>query len=634
MTFALVFGFLAVFSLALGLLAKRTAVALLPFVIFGASVFLYAAALIKKLHWGVLALAIAVALALVLALVFKFRESIDYLKTNLSSPAFVLFGAYSAVTFVLTRQAQFASYDEFTHWGRAIKATFVYDRLAQNTATQLDFSAYPPMSQMFEYFVAKLGGGWLEGNVFWAYQLVIGAVIFSLIVGLKWRNPGKLLVAVAALIIIPGLLFNPFTYIYVDAQVAMVFGYLLVVAYSHKPADWVSVATLSLGLGYLLLLKESAMILAITVLLVFIIRNLSFVRQSFKSRTGAALWLLTLVLPIASVVYAYQSWQVLLRRLAIEKTDWPTPFSWSALNAGLTGTGPKYWNTTSRNFIEAFFTKDISQYDIFGATNAGLAALTLGVLVWAAFRQKPRAVNLWIAGVITFVGLAYNFGLLVLYWFRFSEIEALGLAAYARYMGSFWQGILVLLLVLWLRLPIIAEPVAKSRWALKSGPTYISIALILAVTFGPAVELVRRAVNFSQTSATMRAKYDYLENVSIPLKRQDDAHILVIDAANKTQLHTAWWVAKYFFLTSKVNGGDAIGNPEFSAQAKERGVTPTEYFNYILGHVNFIALTTITPEFKGLFSDNFVNPEDIADGTFYRVVTGSEGRHKLVLMTK
>ncbi|MCM1232132.1 MAG: hypothetical protein NC123_06385 [Butyrivibrio sp.] len=73
----------------------------------------------------------------------------------------------------------FSSWDEFSHWGLAVKNMDYFDYFSNHPYSTDTFSGYPPATSLWQYFFVKLGGDFSESNVYCAGGGISSRLIFA-----------------------------------------------------------------------------------------------------------------------------------------------------------------------------------------------------------------------------------------------------------------------------------------------------------------------------------------------------------------------------------------------------------------------------------------------------------------------
>ena len=105
----------------------------------------------------------------------------------LLTPGALAFLAMMAIVWFGHRGRLFTGWDDFTHWGLAVKSAFQEGRLAQLTAdSTLLYPDYPPLTTLFACFWISLSGGFNEGDALRAVNLMLMVCFLPAFHNLRW----------------------------------------------------------------------------------------------------------------------------------------------------------------------------------------------------------------------------------------------------------------------------------------------------------------------------------------------------------------------------------------------------------------------------------------------------------------
>ncbi len=622
----------AVFSVA-ALLRERLETAL-PLTLFGITILLYVFGLFNVLNIGfwLLLLLIAAASAAVLA---RLRmQALTLLLDGLRSPGMILYLLFAFVMFVFTREMQLTHYDEFSHWGRVVKAMFVHDALGPFNPVDLQFRSYPPASSIFEYFVMRLDGRWLEGNLFWGYQLLAAAVFIPFMAGLRWRNPIRIAAAVLLATATALLIRNPLSATLVDPLLGFVFGYLLALIYTSEPRSWRLPAYLSLGLAMFVLIKDVGWFFSVVVLAAYLARLIHNERTA-DSGPDWARASAHFALPLAGTLMARWSWNAVLSIQDVPRV-FAQPIELSKLPTLFTGGSPSFWRPVVRAYYDAFFEEPI--ISVLGIPMTQVAWLVVSAVVFVLVavviaRACSKRLDIITPLVIWLGAGAYTGGMLVLYLFRFRENEALRLAGYHRYLGTYWiaVAVFVALCLMWLMATSgVLDRNGEGRGAARR-KTEVQVLiglwcgfLLLAAPLQSAISGLPSAAAVSvqqrQPFEGMAAKID--ESGIAPGDR-----VLII--VREQGLGYEGFMIRYLMLEARANV-----THEFSRSAPD-DLTETEFqkmmadFETEVSGYSYLVIHTVSPAFVENYGSFFEDADRIADTTIFRV-SEENGRLRLV----
>lgn len=227
---------------------------------------LYGFSLFGQLHagmWTVLALA-AAALAILPVMLIARRK--DRPLRQLVTPGCAFFFLIALWLLVSFRGYMFSAWDDFSHWGLAVKNMSIYSALPsgvpQATVTYTD---YPPATTLFSWLWCSLSGGFNEGDVQRALNMLILCFMMPAMKEQRWRKPGKALCMSALLFMLPMVFGVRFYQTYRTLQVDALLGCMMLYAlYSWFTAPHDAALYLSVGctLALLTLVKGSGAFLA------------------------------------------------------------------------------------------------------------------------------------------------------------------------------------------------------------------------------------------------------------------------------------------------------------------------------------------------------------------------------------
>jgi len=353
--------------------------------------------LLGYLNLAMETLVLFVGLILIILLVKSHGFRSQLIKSSYA-PSTVAFVSLSLISLYKSKDWVLSQWDEFTHWGLVVKVMHEYAMLAPATPVEMVAGKYPPGIPLFHYFVMDFSAGWREGLLFWATHLIVIAIIVSVLAKSSYKYLSeialKLFVALAA----SSVFFNNFDNIYADPVLALTFGFNIV-------------ATL------------------------FTVK--------FRSGKKAGLAFLPAMTALTTVGAVWVTW----RRFA---NSFGTP------NVGPGDTLPTGFNNlTDRNevftnYVDAFFEIYINP-----SYSASLSSIHWSILcvvffvIWSILNGNNKMRRNIAIGVTLLITTAGYFGLILYsYLTVFGPGEAAKLASYGRYIGTWYQGLLLAIMFL------------------------------------------------------------------------------------------------------------------------------------------------------------------------------------------
>jgi hypothetical protein len=623
MTFLIVLAVVVAAAFSLSYLIRSSLLISLPTALFGITAVLYLFAVSNMLFvgfWVVLA-GVATATLVSVAMLIKDRELVAHLK-SLLTPGLAIFFSLALFSFLLTRGMQLSSWDEFSHWGTIVKATFLFDAVGPYNPVELGFRSYPPSLSLFEYFVTKLGGSWLEGNIFWAYQLIIWSLFTPFLAQLTWRRWGQILVVVPLVFISPLAFFNSLNVTLIDPLLGMLFGYALAIAYVGNILQWRLALHVGLAIFMLTLAKDAGTFMAALVVVLYLVRLLAAKKINPEEWSWKRFAILGSI-PTLSLVASNQSWAALVGA-RVETPAFQSPIDIGAFFGALRGEGPAYWQE-----ILTTFGFGVSNYPI--NTDGALAipqlqlivifAIVLATFEWLVSKRMGRRFGLALLGTVTIGAAVYTYGLLVLYLFRFGDYEAVRLASYERYLGTYWAGIalFVALVAIWLLAGSSSSQTVSGAKATTGGISELVAAGVVVLSLfvlSPVQKLGEFLANPHVYSSQVRAQFEPV------LEQAKKAGIEPGDKVWIIAQHTTgfeYWVMRYSLMQNETNSGTwSLGS-----KADENDVWTVEKsasaWAQELADYDYVVVLRSTESFAQEFGDLFGNQSDVTSSSVFRV---------------
>ena len=623
MTFLIVLAVLLAAAFSLSYLIRSSLLISLPTAVFGITAVLYIFGIFNLLlvgFWSVLA-GIALATLVSIAFLVKDKELLAHLK-SLLSPGLAIFVSLALFSFLLTRGMQLSSWDEFSHWGTIVKATFLFDAVGPYNPVELGFRSYPPSLSLFEYFVTKLGGAWLEGNIFWAYQLITWSLFTPFLAQLTWRRWGQLFVIVPLVFIAPLAFFNSLNVTLIDPLLGMLFGYALAIAYVGNILQWRLALHVGLAIFMLTLAKDAGTFMAALVVVLYLVRLLAAKKINPEEWSWKRFAILSSIPTLFSVA-SNQSWSALVRA-RVEAPAFSSPIDIGAFLGALRGEGPAYWQE-----ILSTFGFGISSYPINNDGALGIPQLQLIVLFslvlagfeWMVSRRMGRKFGFASIGIVIIGAIAYTYGLLVLYLFRFGEYEAVRLASYERYLGTYWVGIalFVALITIWLVAGSGSSQATSGSKTNTEGMAELVVAGVVVLglfVLSPVQKLGEFFANPHGYSSQVRAQFEPV------LEQAKQAGVKPGDRVWIIAQHTTgfeYWVLRYSLMENEANPGSwSLGTKADETDVWTTEKSVSEWAGDLRGY-DYLLLFRKTESFQSEFSSLFENSADVSDSSVFRI---------------
>lgn len=331
----------------------------------------------------------------------------------------------------LCRGCALTDWDDFSHWGKAVKWMYYTDELYTVPASPDGFKSYPPATAILQYMFLKAGGFAFREDILLYSNAILTAGLLTLPfrgISLR-RQPVQGIGLLVLLAVLPGSIYpSYFARASVDGLLGLFAGILILEGFlpgRSAASLWLEI----LGCFVLALVKSSGTGLAVMAALA-----IAFVHFRASSRPAA-------VLPLAAVAAAKLSWTIHLTRMgAGERWEWPGGLTGGIFSL-ITGRADAYRYTVLQNFLGTIFIRgnygpgQSIPFVVIPTVFAAVAALTL-VSHTKQQRSDARRKILPPAAAMLLITLVFVLTLLYSYLYLFNPAEAMYLASIYRYLDT------------------------------------------------------------------------------------------------------------------------------------------------------------------------------------------------------
>lgn len=605
-------------SWALSLLTKRRFEITLAPAIFIIIFVLYCFGLIGMLKIGLYLTYILVGLS-VLFCVYKIFIEVkkSSVKGNdvfqlLFPPSFFVFLAICVVIWYSTRNQKLARWDEFSHWGLVVKNMFVFDAFGSIPQATTLFKGYPPGMTLFKYWLAKFNSQFVELNLMRAVGIFIVSLLLPIMKNVKSKDYLKTVLLGGLIYLLPFSFYflpSPYTSVYVDLPMGLMFAYILYAYYSENDKNYLTYINIGLASFVLILTKPAGTGIALIALAIIAINIIRELRLGLNWRTILAQFSIVVLF----VAFAKVTWNYHLKTVEVNEA-WINSggsFTFGGLYNLLTKNAPAYQYETIKNFIKRFigftdFGYIKMSFFFFFFIMLAIAALTY--YYSAAKKEKPK-VLIYSWGVI--IGyFAYIISVLILYVFTFLEFEAVSLASFDRYILTYISGAVIFLLFMF----ITETSRNKPKFAIKA------IILVIAFTLAtmPFVNAVRQTVfplNKMSHTNELREKYN-LGNDFPEFMDADKDKVFVIEQNTYGQ---GWYHVKYNATPIQVNPLNtwSLGEKYNKEDEWTSNISPSEWEEMLRKDYTFVFIVVFDDRFEKDYG--FLFADKIESGMLYQV---------------
>jgi hypothetical protein len=463
-------------------LANKPIKLLLPLFFYGVALILYGFALINQLKFGFWFILLAPLIIFAFTILRKnlftnpdcqptttvtqVRCNLVQIKTQLQSkfltPTLPIFIFLYIIIVCLNYNRTFTNWDDFSHWGPMIKEMvrldYLYDVPKSLSVMHQD---YPPILQIFEFFLCKLTGSFNEAACFIAVQTFTLAPLISAIDIKPTRfRLIKLLLSLTTIIILPTITREALFYqtTLQDFPQAIIGGFacyqllrstFALNAYTHSSLNFLKWLNFILTLCVIILIKPTGFFFYGLCVLIAICVFVHKFRLSSLTKLRPKIFLfsiVTLILPLLT----YLSWQI---RVAHYGNGGQGTWRLTEILNILTRNVAPWQNETSSNYLKAIFNLMVTKFTLpipFAGTIElpvsyfGMFALCvlLTLMLSYFFLNKTQVIELLLTVILATV--AWGTFMWISYQSQFSEGEAIRLASFDRYMPPIFTAILTI----------------------------------------------------------------------------------------------------------------------------------------------------------------------------------------------
>lgn len=566
--------------------------------------------------------------------------------TDLFSSGLILYGIMVALILLNCNSARFARWDEFSHWGLAVKDMFYSNSFAKHIDSAVMLKYYPPVTTLFEYFFCYTNRLFSESVVYVGFQILSLNLLFAGLVVCKNRKIAVVFPTVIGLLLIPIIFYNDvYNCIYADSMLAFGVAYVLVCYFTSK-MDRFNLLRIIGGLFILTLTKDTGVVLAglLTLVMLADIIYYQYLKKELNRKKIAVVLLCT-----AWVCLLFFAWQYFLKipieyevdilndiGTASKKETMSVAGAVSASRitlAGIidlfTGNAPEYRYTVIRNYFTRLFSENIYSFGMISLSYMDLAILLLVISILASglYRKSENKSRMGTFGVLTFIaGMGYVGFILVAYLFAFSEREAIITHSYGRYLGSYICGICIAFVII-----LIKE---TNAWEDKQKKNYLLILTAFILCASPVQCFVIKNQDYELTDNQVRGYNEMNDILQTVAQKGEKVYFVCNNTDGYAELQfknavvpllTDYPRANVFASEESYvkqmklyeeNNMDEKGTPYYiSFEDWEKTLIDYEYV--VLFHANDV--------FRESYGDLFEEPDTIGDGAVYKVHKENDG---------
>jgi hypothetical protein len=593
---------------------------LIPISYFFAVIWLYGFGVFDQLYLGYKLLFPFAILIFVITLVHK-RQSINLDKIRqVLSPAVVLFILISTWMFKHSQQMRFKEWDEFSHWGPAVKSMYLFDKLGPFSPAQLVFPDYPPGLSLFAYLTTKTSSAFDESHVYWAYQVLILSIIAALLSHLTWRHKPAIILASVIAGLSSVLYFNSFQTIYADPFFGILFGFSLLLASSKEVINnrW-NLINFVLASTLLSLTKDIGIYLSLLASLILLINLLINSKETVSKKSNYTFGISLFIISLIPILINKLLWANALKLNDIKPGRNFVEIISKALTGDLSSLKQPYWTEVTTSFVNKSLNQSVTSINSFPISPLKwifiyATLFLISILISKSIRNKVY--ELLVASVVIFGFAGYLFIILFLYLTTFSQSEAIGLASYDRYIVTYFAGLAIYFAG--------KSILGVEDFSLRNSTPKVSLAWFLILLF--------------QSSTWNLLSYVSAPNLySDQIRAQYDGERYLIAEMNLSVEDNVWFIAQHtigfeFYMFQYELLPASVGRAPWSIGTyygpgdlwTDTNLTPKNWDSR-LNDYDYVFVHSVTESFIKEFGDMFEEPETLSVPGFYRVEHLADG---------
>lgn len=393
------------------------------------------------------------------------------------SPGLIVFWIIFGVIVLINQNIWYGRFDEYSHWGLAVKDMFYNDSLAKHLGTTVLLPRYVPFVTLIEYYYVYLNGLYVQDIVYIAFQIIMLSYGIMLCKPLQ-KSRSLWILVILSMFSIPPIFFEDFSNcIYVDPLLGFMVFYILACYFSEEKITLRELQIIS-GMAALVLTKDIGLVFAgLTVIVVLV----HCVWDKYKTREKWSKDIRVFIGRCVIILVCWLSWQIYMsipleyqnvqivaemEKQNVEMTNTDVPddpavstkvFQGTVGASGLSlegivnllkGQGSDAQKQIIKNAAVQFFDGETYYIGSIGFSYMDMLLIIslLAVIATLFIRDKKKNSDIKVLfALLLAAGICYGAVLCILYLFAFPVEEALKLKSMKRYLGSFLMPVALIL---------------------------------------------------------------------------------------------------------------------------------------------------------------------------------------------
>jgi hypothetical protein len=619
--------YLLLSSFVLSRLNKSNILSTAPISVFFAMVWMTIFGILGDLEYGSISLAGFTLFSVSLIFVAPFKKAkLSDLKEIIDLQV-ILFVLLIFWSYLHSDGIKFYEWDEFTHWGTSVKSMFIFNVLGPESPISINNTNYLPGLSVLSYAAMQIEGVWDESIVFWAYQLILFSILFGIISRFTLKNIGKTFISLILLTLTSLVFYNPFTTVYADPLLALVFGYSLFLATEKKTVknkfnqSYFIISVLSLYL-----IKEIGLLLGVISTSILFINQLFVIRDLRLKPTINFIKILILDSAIVMTIFGFKWLWFVYQCISDSGVQNCNNLSAFAVADNVIPNSVEPSSISSSQYLEVLQSRTLTSWNGLELSFFDwIWILVILLSLWIFWQSAERLRKTFIGIGLIFGSAMYAYAIYVAYKTSFGG-TAPDFPSFERYIKTYLAGLAFFLAIVSVK-QFLTNTFKKDISGSFAVPK-LMLSMILIVTFaspqGFLVEFIKSPTQFADPMRNRFVNID--KKIELSQFNQDDRIYII------TQHQTGY---EFYYLRYAAIPGSAPFVP-FSIGSKYgpgdywtvEDITP-EVWNKQLNDFDYVIIFCISDTFKEEFGSIFKDPKLIEEQTIYFVERSDQG-NKLV----
>lgn len=534
------------------------------------------------------------------------EKNIKEIINSTITPGFVLFLVLFLVFLIAIYGKLFDAWDEFSHWGDIVKVMTTLDDFGTNHNSLSMFKSYPPGMSLFQYILEKLNylftkEVFVEWFAYFSYYVFAVSFLMPLTKELSFKKPLLMLGYVGAIVCVPFIFYNGVYYqLYIDPFLSFLLaGGLLHILFNEENNCLYDLSILSI-LFTLVLSKDAGIVFAITLLIAYIIKSFIIGNNIKKNVITTIGGILSILIP--KVLWSHNI------KINNVKLSFNGKIDFENLISVIVGNDSSYRSDVLDNYISAFKSTGITlknfNFEISYIVLFMVICIALAFVVKNTKTSKTNKVISYICSIISCV--IFVVGMCIIYMYKFSEYEAVGLASFNRYLNIVFMGLFLFMMI---ALFISLENIKNE--------TLICTILICFMCICSPVRTMLEWIYGTKVRASHNIRSEFTEIVNKTMdctNGDDEVWFIAQETTGFERL-----VFKFCIRPNINNAYWSIGTAFFDGDIWTEEKTAEQWQRELVDNYDYVALYKLNDYFYDEFSCVFENPNDINENCVYKV---------------